>query len=161
MSTLVVANLYVHTTTYITDKMLRSILYIIRESGLDPSKFANDWEWMERGIRTWLGTQDLKRVLLKVFDPRDGEHKEVRDVVADTVRVERDFLSGSYARWTKTRPLKDVDVFCVLHEHERSFSKPAPERNPGEDRRRLGARLRSGSRTSRPDGCHGRLRRCR
>ncbi|MCZ2110073.1 MAG: HORMA domain containing protein [Dehalococcoidia bacterium] len=73
MSTFVVANLYVHTTTYITDKMLRSILYIIRESGLDPSKFANDWEWMERGIRTWLGTQDLKRVLLEVFDPRDGE----------------------------------------------------------------------------------------
>ncbi|MBK6662042.1 MAG: nucleotidyltransferase [Thermoflexaceae bacterium] len=59
-------------------------------------------------------------------DDVSRRHKEVRDVVADTVRVERDFLSGSYARWTKTRPLKDVDVFCVLHEDERSFRTQHP-----------------------------------
>lgn len=53
-------------------------------------------------------------------------HKEVRNVVADTVRVERDFLSGSYARWTKTRPLKDVDVFCVLHKDERAYRDRHP-----------------------------------
>jgi hypothetical protein len=73
MSTFVTANTYVHTTTYITDKMLRSLLFIIRESGLDPAKFACDWDWMERGIRTWLGTQDLQTVILEVYDPRDGE----------------------------------------------------------------------------------------
>jgi hypothetical protein len=67
MRTLVVANTYAHTVTYITDKMLRSLLFIIRESGLDPAKFAGDWEWMERGIRTWLGTKDLERVILEVF----------------------------------------------------------------------------------------------
>ena len=53
-------------------------------------------------------------------------HAEVRDVVAAGVHVERDFLSGSYARWTKTRPLKDVDVFCVLHEDEWGYrNRPA------------------------------------
>jgi len=72
MTTFVTANTYVHTTTYITDKMLRSLQFIIRESGLDPSKFANDWGWMERGIRTWLGTRDLQTVILEVFDPYDG-----------------------------------------------------------------------------------------
>lgn len=72
MSTVVSANTFVHTTTYISDKMLRSLLLIIRESGLDPTKFAKDWDWMDRGVRTWLGTQDLKTVILEVYEPRDS-----------------------------------------------------------------------------------------
>ncbi len=71
MSTFVAANTYAHTTTFITDKMLRSLQFIIRESGLDPTKFSQDWGWMERGIRTWLGTRDLQTVVLEVYDPRD------------------------------------------------------------------------------------------
>ncbi len=53
-------------------------------------------------------------------------HTEVREAVGDGLHVERDFLSGSYARWTKTRPLKDVDVFCVLHEDENSYRQRHP-----------------------------------
>jgi len=73
MSTFVAVSTYSHTVTYITDKMLRSLQFIIRESGLDPAQFASDWEWMERGIRTWLGTRDLEKVVLEVYDPSDGE----------------------------------------------------------------------------------------
>ncbi|MEP7215438.1 MAG: CBASS oligonucleotide cyclase, partial [Anaerolineaceae bacterium] len=41
---------------------------------------------------------------------------------------ETDFLTGSYRRWTKTKPLKDVDIFCVLGEKERTHrSKPPSE----------------------------------
>lgn len=72
MSTFVAVNTYTHTTVYITDKMLHSLQFIIRESGLDPSPFVNDWGWMERGIRTWLGTQDLQTVILEVYSPRDN-----------------------------------------------------------------------------------------
>src|SRR5687767_2951481 len=53
-------------------------------------------------------------------------HNEVRDVVAGSLKVERDFLTGSYARWTKTKPLKDVDVFCVLHDDERGYRRRRP-----------------------------------
>ncbi len=53
-------------------------------------------------------------------------HQEVRGHVAKGLHVERDFLTGSYARWTKTRPLKDVDVFCVLHEDERPYRQRHP-----------------------------------
>ena len=53
-------------------------------------------------------------------------HTQVRDIVTDGVHIERDFLSGSYARWTKTRPLNDVDVFCVLHEDERHYRQKHP-----------------------------------
>lgn len=72
MSTYVAVNTYTHTTTYITDKMLHSLKYIIRESGLDPSPFVNDWGWMERGIKTWLGTHDLTKVMLEVYDSTNG-----------------------------------------------------------------------------------------
>jgi hypothetical protein len=41
-------------------------------------------------------------------------HKEVREIVGNAFGVEHDFLTGSYARWTKTKPLKDVDIFFVL-----------------------------------------------
>lgn len=45
-------------------------------------------------------------------------HKDVRECVRAGFDVENDFLSGSYARHTKTKPLKDVDVIFVLGDRE-------------------------------------------
>ncbi len=73
MTTVVRADTYTYTSTYITDKMLRSIQYIVRESGLDPSKLAGEWECLERGIRKWLGTHDLEAVVLEVSNPTTGQ----------------------------------------------------------------------------------------
>lgn len=46
-------------------------------------------------------------------------HKEVRDHINSRFSIDRDFLTGSYARHTKTKPLKDIDIFFVLAESER------------------------------------------
>jgi hypothetical protein len=46
--------------------------------------------------------------------------KELRGVMDSAFNIAEDFLTGSYKRWTKTKPLKDVDIFCVLHDDERS-----------------------------------------
>ncbi|MGO9061258.1 MAG: CBASS oligonucleotide cyclase [Candidatus Binataceae bacterium] len=46
--------------------------------------------------------------------------KEIRSVMDGAFNIADDFLTGSYKRWTKTKPLKDVDIFCVLHDDERS-----------------------------------------
>jgi Second Messenger Oligonucleotide or Dinucleotide Synthetase domain len=52
--------------------------------------------------------------------------KEIRGVMDREFHVERDFLSGSYARWTKTKPLKDVDIFCVLGGEDHKYRDEDP-----------------------------------
>ena len=71
MSTYTVSITYTHTVTYVTTKMLLSIKEVIREIGLDPSKFSDDWDSNERAISTWLASRHLERVTLEVYDPRD------------------------------------------------------------------------------------------
>jgi hypothetical protein len=46
-------------------------------------------------------------------------HYEIRDYLKTKFDIERDILTGSYKRVTKTKPLKDVDIFCILGEKER------------------------------------------
>jgi hypothetical protein len=41
-------------------------------------------------------------------------HKEIRDHVSSRWELEDDFLTGSYRRHTKTKRLKDVDIFVVV-----------------------------------------------
>src|SRR5258708_10068353 len=52
-------------------------------------------------------------------DDASRRHNEIRDYLKTKFDIERDFLTGSYKRWTKTKPLKDVDIFCVLGKKER------------------------------------------
>lgn len=69
MSTLVFVNTYTHSVTFVTDKMLTSLIRIIRWSGLDPGKLSRDWEALDRGIRTWLTSRHLRAVVLEVYRP--------------------------------------------------------------------------------------------
>ncbi len=55
----------------------------------------------------------------KEQDDAARRQKEIRAVMNTAFRIADDFLTGSYRRWTKTKPLKDVDIFCVLHDDER------------------------------------------
>jgi hypothetical protein len=55
-------------------------------------------------------------------------HTEVRECICGTFGVDRDFLTGSYDRHTKTKPLKDVDIFFALADKEKKWrEKPAHE----------------------------------
>lgn len=53
-------------------------------------------------------------------------HTEVREYLETKFAVERSFLTGSYARHTKTKPLKDIDIFFELKESERHYRNKAP-----------------------------------
>lgn len=55
----------------------------------------------------------------KEQDDASRRQKEIREVVGKAFKLQDDFLTGSYKRHTKTKRLKDVDIFCVLHDDER------------------------------------------
>ena len=55
-----------------------------------------------------------------------NRQQEVRDYLDSKFKIERSFLTGSYARWTKTKPLKDVDIFFVLKSAEAHYRTKAP-----------------------------------
>lgn len=70
MSTSTFVISYTYTVTYVTTKVLQMLKEIIREIGLDPAKFADDWTSYEEAIATWLATRHLERITLEVYDPR-------------------------------------------------------------------------------------------
>ena len=55
-----------------------------------------------------------------------ARQNEVREYLDTKFAIERSFLTGSYARYTKTKPLKDIDIFFVLKESERHYRDKAP-----------------------------------
>jgi hypothetical protein len=57
-----------------------------------------------------------------------SRHQEIRDHMRSRFDIENDFLSGSYRRYTKTKPLKDVDIFCVLGQEEAHYRKEHPSK---------------------------------
>ena len=71
----------------------------------------------------------LGRLELTANEQKDvsNRHTQVRVVVRDGIAVERDILTGSYKRHTKTKPLKDVDIFFILKESERAWLDQHPD----------------------------------
>lgn len=59
-------------------------------------------------------------------DDASRRQKEIRALMDEKFAIKHDFLTGSYARWTKTKPLKDVDIFCVLKDEERHYRSKDP-----------------------------------
>lgn len=60
-------------------------------------------------------------------DDASRRQKDVRATVQQSFDVAYDFLTGSYARHTKTKPLKDVDIFVVFGDGERGRRKQHPK----------------------------------
>lgn len=54
--------------------------------------------------------------------------KEVREHLDKAFQIDRSFLTGSYARWTKSKPLKDVDIFFVLGKDEDHYRAKHPDK---------------------------------
>lgn len=71
-----------------------------------------------------------QKLELTETEKRDAQnrHTEVRDCIRAKFDVKRDFLTGSYGRHTKTKPLKDIDIFFVLGSKEAHRRKEAPSK---------------------------------
>lgn len=71
-----------------------------------------------------------QRLELSETEKQDAirRHNDVRECIRAGFDIERDFLTGSYARHTKTKPLKDIDIFFCLGEKDRHWrGKPPAE----------------------------------
>lgn len=53
-------------------------------------------------------------------------HTEVREYIESQFKIDRSFLTGSYKRYTKTKPLKDIDIFFVLKQTEKHYREKNP-----------------------------------
>lgn len=69
-----------------------------------------------------------RRLELSETERKDAirRHNDVRDCIRAEFDIDRDFLTGSYARHTKTKPLKDIDIFFCLGEKERHWRDKPP-----------------------------------
>lgn len=55
-----------------------------------------------------------------------ARQKEVREYLDTKFDIDNSFLTGSYARNTKTKPLKDIDIFFVLADSEKEYRTKNP-----------------------------------
>ena len=69
------------------------------------------------------------RLELSSTEQQDASSRQqrIRKIIDDAFDVEDDFLTGSYRRHTKTKPLKDVDIFIVLSSNENHYLDKPPD----------------------------------
>lgn len=101
MSVSVAVRSYTHATTYVADNILKSLKNILLFSGLDPAKLADDWEVLYRGIRSWIESGHLQKVVLEVFDPNsDGL------VGRWDIHISYEWTGGDGSFWTDTDAIR-------------------------------------------------------
>lgn len=92
---------YTHSVTYVADNILKSFKDIIRMSGLDPAKFARDWEVNIRGIKAWLMSGHLERVTLEIYHPRTDAL-----IIRWDIDISYSWTNGDGSFWTDTEQLR-------------------------------------------------------
>lgn len=57
-----------------------------------------------------------------------SKHTKIRDYLYEKFPLQNALLTGSYARDTKTKPLKDVDIFCIFKDDEKKYRWETPDK---------------------------------
>jgi hypothetical protein len=100
MASIVSVNTYTHSVTYVTDKMLGSLRTIITGIGLDPTKFTNNWQLYERGVKTWLESKHLKEAVLEITSSTGSF------VTRCDFTIDYSYGGGDGAMWVDTDSIK-------------------------------------------------------
>lgn len=58
-----------HSIVFLSDNMRNVLREVIRENGLSPEKLMQDWETIQRGIRTWLLSRHLNKIVIEFYKP--------------------------------------------------------------------------------------------
>lgn len=70
MTSSVRVSTHTHSVTHVATNILWGLRRIVRDSGLDQTKMANQWATLEAGTSAWLASRDLRALVLEVHDPR-------------------------------------------------------------------------------------------
>jgi hypothetical protein len=100
MGTSVTVNTYTHSVTYVTDQMLRSLKFIITNTGLNPEKFVGDWASYELAVKTWLESRHLQSVVLEIVSPGGNL------VTRCDFEIDYGYGNGDGAMWVDTDALR-------------------------------------------------------
>src|SRR5579862_9041317 len=92
---------YTHATIYVAENILRSLKNILLYSGLDPNRLTDEWEVLSRGIRTWIDSGHLRKIILEVFDPKTDAIVGRWDV-----NISYEWSGGDGAFWTDTDAIR-------------------------------------------------------
>ena len=57
-----------------------------------------------------------------------SKHTEMKKYLYSKFSLEKALLTGSYARDTKTKPLKDVDIFCIFKSDSKKYRWENPDK---------------------------------
>jgi hypothetical protein len=90
-----------NSVTYVADNILKSLKDIIVMSGLDPTEFVGDWATNLLAIKTWLGTEDLERVSLDIYNPATGKL-----IIKWDIDIVYSWSAGDGSFWTDTGQLR-------------------------------------------------------
>ncbi len=65
------ANAYTqtHSIVFLSDNLRNTLREVIRENGISPEQLVQDWETIERGIRTWLQSGHLTNIVVEFYKP--------------------------------------------------------------------------------------------
>tara|TARA_R110002072_G_scaffold303053_1_gene492344 strand:- start:3885 stop:4388 length:504 start_codon:yes stop_codon:yes gene_type:complete len=88
-------------STYVADNIFKSLKDIIRLSGMDPTNFVNDAEINMRGIKSWLESEDLVKVILEIYSPTTNAL-----ILRWDIDVNYGWASGDGSFWADTDQLK-------------------------------------------------------
>jgi hypothetical protein len=119
---------YAHTTTYarthsvtfLSDNLLNTLREIIRENGLSPEKLMQDRDVIASGLRTWLASGDLTRIVVEFYRP-GGTVADARwelpvtydgSGVDDDMWVDKNYLRQLIAK--AKRPATDCSYRIIL-----------------------------------------------
>jgi len=100
MASTVTVYTYAHSVAYVTEKMLSSIKQIICDVGLDPSKFASNFNVYDVGVRTWLESKHLKQAVLEVANASGSL------VTRCDFSIDYSYSSGEGSMWVDTDAIK-------------------------------------------------------
>lgn len=92
---------YTHATTYVAENILRSLKNILLYSGLAPDRLVDDWDVLHRGIKTWIDSGHLQKVVLEVYDPVSSALIGRWDV-----QVTYEWTGGDGQFWTDTDQIR-------------------------------------------------------